>query len=56
MRQEIEYVAESAVSVMICVELVDGCLQRPVRIPYSTFDGTTQSMFTAILRTKNIPI
>ena len=43
MRQENENVVESAELVMLCVELVEGCLQRPVRIPYSTFDGTAQS-------------
>ena len=56
-RQEIENVVESAESLMLCVELVDGCLQRPVRILHSTFDGTAQStLVRKSTNTKTFPL
>ena len=37
------YLVETNESLTLCVELVDGCLQRAVEIDYVTFDGTAQS-------------
>ena len=37
------YLVETNESLTLCVELVDGCLQRLVQIDFITFDGTADS-------------
>lgn len=45
-QSQIYNVDENEGNVTLCIEIVDGCLERDVLINYATFDATALSMYS----------